>query len=61
MTFVFGNLRIFFEYPPPPKVQSIKTPPLSGEHILITSSNITEKWDIFGGKVGVIITIKFFH
>ena len=38
MTLVLGNSKIFFVYPPCPKVQSTKVPPLFGEMILNTSS-----------------------
>ena len=44
-TKVLANFKISFEYPPPPKVQSIKFPPTEGKDILITSFNITGKWE----------------
>ena len=48
ITFVFGYLSISFEYPPPPKVQSIKFPPFLGLQILITSFSITGKCLVSG-------------
>ena len=44
ITFVLGNFNIAFEYPPPPKVQSRKTPPFDGDEIFNISLSITGKW-----------------
>ena len=45
ITFVLGNSSNAFEYPPPPKVQSRNIPPFWGFDSLMTSLNITGKWD----------------
>ena len=39
------NFKNALEYPPPPKVQSRYIPPCFGEEILMTSLNITGKWE----------------
>ena len=45
LTLVFENFKISFENPPPPKVQSMKLIPVTGEDIFKTSFNITGKWE----------------
>ena len=42
-TFVFEYLSKALEYPPPPKVQSRKIPPVDGEEYFMISLNITGK------------------